>query len=374
MNVKKSKSSILIYTLLFISILLVLLEQFVLNTNLYSYFSVNAIDTQKARVLAIGGINLARVQLSMNEYEKKDEDKSTQKNAKPDPNKKGKEFLKNILPNLNRWQEFKLDEKIDGFDGKVKFCISCENGKININEVFDFKKQSFKPEMKPFFDGLSFGEKEAKGSAFARNLEKFFKERKKKLDDLSQLLDIEGISSLQFLYNPPMYDPPKGAEEAKRKNALMDIFTIYTKENKIEPWLFSDSLCGLLGFRRPQWNDSVKMKDIFEKSIEKFKLDLGKNWKDNWDVLRPIYEKRFDSLRVIEKILSPQFAPSVYTVISCGIVGRVEQKILAVLSVEKNAKNKVKSKANDKKKKSDSEKEIQPVPAEFVKILKIYWL
>jgi len=47
---------------------------------------------------------------------------------------------------------------------------------------------------------------------------------------------------------------------------------------------------------------------------------------------------------------------------------------LAVLSVEKNAKNKVKSKANDKKKKSDSEKEIQPVPAEFVKILKIYWL
>ena len=109
-------------------------------------------------------------------------------------------------------------------------------------------------------------------------------------------------------------------------------------------------------------------------SIEKFKLDLGKNWKDNWDVLRPIYEKRFDSLRVIEKILSPQFAPSVYTVISCGIVGRVEQKILAILSVEKNATNKVKAKSNDKKKKSDSEKEIQPVPAESVKILKIYWL
>ena len=368
MIIKKNNSSILIFTLLFMSILMVLVEQLVLNTNLHSYFSSNVINREKAKELALGGINLARAKLTANIYEiikKLKVDKKNTKNV-TDKNKEWQEFLKINLSHLNRWQVFKLDEKIDGFDGEVSICISCEEGKININEIFDFKKKKFKPEIAPWVENLVFTQG-GKKTAIFKELAGFFIKRKRKLDDLSELLEIEELPSMPFFYDPPMYDPPKYFEEP-RKNALLDIFTIWTKSDKIDPWLFSDSICGLLKLRRPEWNDSQTKKDSFEKSIEKFKVDLGRNWKENWDVLRPIYEKRFENLAGIQKILSQQFAPRVYSVISCGNVGKVKQKILAVLEAQNiNA-------ADFLKKDNKEEKESQKVPAEFIKILKIYWL
>ena len=49
-----------------------------------------------------------------------------------------------MLPIINRWQEFKLVKKTDGIDGVIRVCIMSENGKVNLNQIFDFKTKKFK--------------------------------------------------------------------------------------------------------------------------------------------------------------------------------------------------------------------------------------
>ena len=47
------------------------------------------------------------------------------------------------MPTLNRWQTFELTEEIDGLDGEIKLCITCEDGKLDLNQWYDFNKKKF---------------------------------------------------------------------------------------------------------------------------------------------------------------------------------------------------------------------------------------
>ena len=142
-------------------------------------------------------------------------------------------------------------------------------------------------------------------------------------------MSVSGFETLALFYNPPER-PLKKVSTPERLIALSDLFTIWTSTAAIEPWLLSDVTCLLWGLRRPQWNDDQKLKETFKKAISQFKKDLGTKWSENWNVLAPIYGKT-PNFNVIQKILSQQFDPTVYTVISSGKVHDVQQKLLAVL-------------------------------------------
>ena len=43
----------------------------------------------------------------------------------------------------NQWQEFNLTTEKDGLDAVIKICITCEEGKINLNRIFNKKKKEF---------------------------------------------------------------------------------------------------------------------------------------------------------------------------------------------------------------------------------------
>jgi hypothetical protein len=60
-----------------------------------------------------------------------------------------KQFLSELLPLLNQWQQFKLTKSADGIDGEIAIAITSEAGKINLNAIYDFTKRKFKGENEP---------------------------------------------------------------------------------------------------------------------------------------------------------------------------------------------------------------------------------
>lgn len=147
---------ILVLTLMILSMIVVLVTQLFQNSTIHFYFDRTMIEREKAKALAKGGIELAISQLTIPKpEEKKSNEKSDAAATKDSEEKKDPniELLKKILPALNRWQSFALKEDVDGLDGEIKLCITCEDGKIDINQWFDFNKKKFIGEGDTSLDG-----------------------------------------------------------------------------------------------------------------------------------------------------------------------------------------------------------------------------
>jgi len=369
---KNENGMVLIFTLLILSVITVLTQQLVRSVVVGAAFNQTMINREKAEMLAFGGINLAMHQLT----QKPDKDKKTDVPlSEEDKDRNFKQWLLTILSNLNRWQIFELKEELDGIDGQIKICISCEHGKINVNEAFDFEKQEFKKEYDFLLKGLEIKGKLPAGQVYNKIME-YFKTRKRKLDDISELLNIEEFAVLDIFYEPPKPSLPGKKSFSNTDVVLQDLFTIWTDDEKIEPLFLSDSLCSVLDLRRPRADDAEKLKDGFKKVIESFKKDWGKNWDENWKFLMPIYDKKLKFLKDINKILFQEFGPQVYSVLSCGRVGNVEQKLLAILKKkedqkgragEEETKEKTPSKAGEAEAKKSKD-------SKAFKVVKIYWL
>lgn len=364
---KKQNSYIFIFVLLVISFLTFTVTIFISKTNVYRLFSKTMLEEERAKLLALSGINLARVQLGMSYLP---EEKNEEKSVESAEQKKYKKLLNKILPVINRWQIFKLDENIDGIEGEIRICLVCEDGKINLNKSFDFKANKFKPDVEQVITSMkvSSGTTKIEGDKILKELTDFFKKKNGPIDDLSELLNIKSLEGVNFSYEPSEENISKDLKNSSDENrsiCLQDFFTVWSNSEKVEPWLFSSSLCVLFDARLPKFNDAKNMKEKFQKVVDKFKIDLGSNWGINWEIFLPIYEKRSASFEVLKKLLSQQFAPSVYTVISCGKVGNVKRKLLAVL---------VKQDVDDGNKDSSNQKKRKLNPAEYFKVVKVFWL
>jgi len=362
------KGSVLLFTLLILSLLTILTQQLVRNVLIGSNFTNRIVAMEKAQMLALGGVNLAISQLTKRVLTEKEERRLNEKDT---PEKAFQRFLLKVLPNLNRWQTFDLEEKFDGMRGQVKICITCENGKININEAFDFQKNEFKEKYKLLLQNLFIKGKLAEGEIL-KVLTEFFKTRKKKLDDVTELLEVPGLENVTDLfYKPPKMPESKKNAEPNSDICLQDLFTTWSADDKIELLFFSDSMDAVIGLRRPLANDAQKLKEKFKTLIEAFKKDWGADWEKNWTNLQPIYGPISPHVKSYKDILSKEFGPGVYSVLSCGTAEGVEQKLLAVIKeVEKDDKEQQKNKTPEQNKKEQEGKSSK----KYFKILRLYWL
>ena len=388
---KKNNASVLIFTLLIVSLMVLLTEQLLRSVRVGSNFIRTMVDRERAEMLALSGVEMAIFQL-LGKHEDEEEKKKRRAQESASAKKVGakgvkkelndeQEFLQRVLPHLNRWQLFDLTEQQDGIDGRIKFCISCEHGKININEIYDFKKQVFKKEYEALLKGLEIPGK-LKSGEILKHLEELLKKRKKKLDDISELSMLPGFETLDIFYKPPK--PPNVISEFKKESAVsnvnlavQDIFTIWTEKPEVDPLFFSDAFCAMLGLRRPRANDAQVLQEKFQTLIESFKKDWGKNWDQNWKFLQEIYDEKPKFLKNILGIFSKQFEPTVYSVLSCGKVGNVEQRLLVVIKKvdkeEEPEKEKGKAKQGAVKKQGDKGDKASKKQKTF-KIIRSYWL
>jgi len=362
----------LIVTMIMISLIASITVFIARKSTLFAPYAKIAIHQQKARQLALGGVQLAISKLaSITKPEKQTTtDQGQQRPQKMDDTYLAQQLLTHLVPIINQSQTIPLKKAFDGIDGKIEFCITSEHGKININQLYDFEKHRFIDEHeKATDDEKKKGARQLIKNVFeqvqkamgATNLfesfEKFIKQRQYKLNDVTELLAAPGFDIFK---NYLFYVPPtlmKDSEKAWRPIFLTDLFTLESGKKQIEPWLLSDSLRGGFGFSRVA-QESQEKKESTHKMIQEAlkKFSLSTDWKKDWDkMLAPSLKKEYGSLSPsITSHLSTKFESTIFSVVSYGTFANVTQRLYALLerSVQK-AKDDV---------------------VIHVKIKKIYWL
>jgi hypothetical protein len=336
---------IMIFTLLAVGAAMVVVTYIGHRSSYYLPYSKMVLEREKAKILALSGVQVAIAQLAQ-APEKKDQQKSANasSDAATDKHKAAakksspeKEFLIRILPTLNRWQDFELKEEIDGVDGKISICLMCEEGKINLNNIIDFKKNVFvggdKSAWKAIMQEICKAiERIVKGGDLFPAFEKIIKEAKFPFNDATELITRKEFNHFKDIL---FYQPPT----TKKQDTiyLTDIFTVWSSSDKLEPWLFSDSINGLLGLPRVEVDDIKKRKEQVESWIKNFKEKS--NWQQDWQtILMPVYGKELRTLpKNIDSMLSTTFDPKYFSVRVHAKVGAVTQMVYAILERNKSS-------------------------------------
>lgn len=369
-EIKKRPGYILFLTMSILAIVTLLVTQLFYVGTAYNIFVPLTYERESAKQLALSGISIATAQLLLQDEVLNP--KKSKKNAKDQKQPAGaeneskksvseeanhqKQRLKTLLLIQNQWQEFSLVTAKDGIDGTIKLCITCEDGKVNLNQLYNFNKKSF-------YSVASSMTTEAWCKLLFLRMKSWFKDQdietlmmniiKKQKQSYTSPFDLLGYSSLNFLSDSSIYTPDALMEKDDKNEQkirsvfLNDIFTTETKSFYIDPWILSSSLRALFGF---VIDKKIKQEDL---SLMLEKIDLNQiNWETTWDsTLKEFYGKEFKSLdKEFVSFLSTKFEPHTFSVVCYGKVGRVTQKLLAIL--------KLSTKGNE----------------EVVTVKKIYWL
>lgn len=325
---KTAHGYILMLTLMMMSLMMFLATYIVFKTSDYAPTVSAAQEKHKAWQLALSGIQCALAQLSTLP--------PASSSAQPSAEQQATALLTAVVPKLNQWQTYRLTKEREGVNGTLQFCISCEQGKLDINSMYDFTKHTFMgsaqaqaDSKKAFIYVFSRIKEHMGGEDLFKPFEKFLKERQYKLNDVTELLTIKEFALFKHhvWYEPSLQKNEKG----KQPLYLTDIFTVWSHKPTIQPWLLSDSISGVLGLQR----DTISQEQITE-SLKQFKIQAV--WQTDWDkLLKPLYQKE---LKVIApsmtSVLDPHFDATIFCVLSHAKVGRIAQKLLAI--VERNSK------------------------------------
>jgi hypothetical protein len=388
----KNRGFILVLTTAIIATSVLLISLVINRVNAYRRLSTLWVDVEKARMLALGGVHIAMGQLAQLEPEKEKESKEKKEGG--DKGKKDDEGkpVDILLQVLNHWQTFTFKEKKEGVEGECSLYVTSEQGKINLNKLYDFKEKKWTgskgpgqspaeqkgekeeekapgktgklPSGKMLADLLterlktSLEKSRKKPVSFGPVLEKFFKEHPAPLDDVSQLLTVKEIAGTQ----EHLFMVPDLAEPLAGGAWLTDLFTVAGAPGgqvELNPLLLSRTLHYITGLQLPS-------KAGLEKEGVKKLADLMKsssiNWESAWEpLLSTLFGKKYTALpESLRALFTPRFEATAFSVVSYGKVGSAVQKVCALIE-----KNKMDTETPD----AQEEKDKQPFS-----IKKLYWL
>lgn len=323
---------IMIFALLVIGICMTIAAYIGHRGSAHGPLMSSSVEREKAYFLALSGIEVGRAFLA-EPREKKQQKKEEEKDAASS----AKAFLQQILPRLNRWQHYELTDELDGIDGQIDLCLMCEEGKININRVYNFKKEQFRGSKekgwKDIFMSICQSIEKVNGmSELFPLFEKTFKERRSKYNDATELLLKKEFAPFKnhLFYEPPSQNTQQ-QKSKKRPLYLTDIFTVWSSSGKIEPWLLSDSLALILGLPPVTKDDEKKREESVQAWVKPFKEKS--NWQQDWKtILQPMYGKELQTLpKNIDSMLSDVFDPHFFSIRVHARVGKVVQRVYAIL-------------------------------------------
>jgi hypothetical protein len=368
---KKFPGYILVFSMLTLAGLTAMATYLVTRTAVYAPFVRTIIDREKAKLVALGGVQVAMAQLARTAMQDESQSQiqgqsqsstesqgsgaaaSTQASGQPEKAAGGafeeKFFLTHFLPVINRWQEYQLKEEIEGIDSTLRICLMCEEGKININQIYNYAQKQFYGKGQPAGDWEKILQELFKnieriqgGKDLFKAFESFLKKQEYKLIDVTQLLlipEFEVFRRHQF-YNPPslknksantgaheLGDNPEGGTHVY----LTDIFTVESGKKTVNPWVFSAGIAELLQLK----NISEQGKKELTEQVQELLKSLNKAivWKNDWTtLLKPIYQKELQSLpKGIESVFDTSTTPRIFSVISQARVGSTMQKLFVIL-------------------------------------------
>lgn len=326
---KRKPGYILIVSLTLICLFMFMVTYIVYRGSAFVPYAKIAINKQQALLLAQSGIEIGISQLVAPKVPPKKEEATNaeQQSKKKSKDEQIKDALGVMLPHLNRWQEFKLTEQTEGIDATIKICIMSEQGKIDLNAFYNFDKHQFrdaqdgKKTMQEVFTLLD-KMQDTKGTFDA--YEKFVKSREYALNDATELLLVKEFAKFG---DAQFYDPSGGS----KKVYLTDLFTVWTGQRTINPWMLSRSCAALMGIDLDPGTDMAQYKKKVAQSLKQFKLN--NQWQSDWDkTLKPLYGKEYKSIpKSLQPLLSSSFEAEVFSILSYATVDQVTQRVLAVV-------------------------------------------
>lgn len=338
---------IMIVTLMIIAVSVVLVTYLTHKSRVYFPYAHMVVDRYRARALAFGGIQIAMSQLALATNPKQEQKSSAQQaqkktEATSPQDATAKELIRALLPIKNRWQTITLKKERDGIDAQLKLCVVCEDGKININKIYDFTAHKFVGEgdvqrdykkiMQELFTRI---EKKLHAKDLFAGFEKFLKDRQYMVNDATELWLIKSFKEA-FKKDRVFYQPPLSGTSAQKKEQrtvyLTDIFTVWSTKEQLQPWLFSGSLCALFDLK--QTESSEMSKERIAEVVKNFKRVA--QWPADWkQQLKPLYDKDSNALPVhFMPLLNPIFEPTTFSVLSCASVGKITQTLLAIIELK----------------------------------------
>lgn len=356
MSVKQS-GFVLILSMSVIALCVVMTSIVINRVNAYRRMSRLAVDTQRARMLALSGIDIAMSQLRVFVSTKKSEEQKTTSEKKPEAqtgdsgstgkkedekNDDTKETAEFLIKKLGRSQKFEPTESTDGFDGELIVRIDSEEGKINLNKLYDFEKKRFVSrnpveqaggqtavfDEKKFFafvsEKLRTVFKLSKEINIGALLGRFFETRGEPLDDVTQLVLIPEFA--------PFADKLFVDPEQDNAPALTDLFTVST-DTQVTPLLFSRTVQMLADLRQV---DDKGEKKISADALAKIIGAGSITWQNVWSpTLSMFYAKEYGAIAPeMKSLFETRFEPTVFSVVSYGKTGSATYKIRAI--IEKN--------------------------------------
>ncbi len=315
------------------------------------------IQRTKAQVLALGGVQLAISKLT------------GMVNA-PTKSKPNVDFLTRVLPALNRWEKVVLTEQQDGIDGEIRICLSCEDGKINLNQIKDLdaklkekrtqagQKSGLENAKDRLFESaksqandsqapnvtpqdkylerilikimnrltqLTKGELESDKAASA--IRNFLEQR-----DLIDVTELLTLGELAYFRRHVFYEPLlDDHSDQMRPVYLTDLFTTWSDSPYLQPWLLSDSVTALFGFPRAMGNDIMKRERNIQEWVRLFKENA--QWATDWNAsLGLVYGVDVQSLpKEALEMFDPKFQAQTFSVMVWATVSGVTQKLYAIL-------------------------------------------
>jgi hypothetical protein len=354
---KQNAGFILIFSLLMLATITAIVTYVYVRGSVYVPMIRTMIDREKAKMVALGGVQVAMAQL-VRPYKEEEIKKEGKPVAGEQGLKEEKFFLTNFLPTMNRWQEYELKEEMDGIDSQLRICLMSEEGKININQIYDYEKKQFRGKgqqtgdwEKILQDLFKQVERIQGGKDLLKALETFLKKREYTVHDVTELLHIKEfeIFRSQQRYAPP---EPKKSENKDQKERvyLTDIFTVDSGKRTVNPFFFSDSLSALLSLPRAGYGDNKERVARIQEGLQKLKQPIV--WKNDWSsLLKPIYQKELQSLpKDIESVFDTSTTPRIFSVISQARVASTMQQLFVILErTKKMSKGKASYVVNIKK-------------------------
>ncbi|MCL4361676.1 hypothetical protein M1446_04970 [Candidatus Dependentiae bacterium] len=306
----KKNGYVLILALIILSLCTAIITSVLNRSVSHRNFAKIFNERERTKLLALSGIEIAINQIT---FKKEEEEK------KPNPNA----LLINLLPIINTWQTFNFEQE-QGLEGKLQLYIACEQGKIDIGQLYDFAKKQYKQnptDAKKLLQFLDEQLKKITQKSFFETFDKFIKNTKKPLFEITELAEIEGFKDL---YNNLFFSP-----EQDQSIKLYDLFTVDNGNFGMNPWMLSNSLLNVLG-RKNKPTDTAKNELVEKLKTVKLSGDLTKDWNQ---YLLPLHGIDWNTVNSdFKKIMNLNILPKTFSVFCIATIGSVSQKIFAILA------------------------------------------
>jgi hypothetical protein len=285
-------------------------------------FTHISLDREKARALALSGIEIAKSELET----PFDREKVQQKKYRET------DRFAQILFLINRWHEFVFDDDRDGFDGTVRLYISDESSKIPINALYntDAKKENVlrKDNTIDAPQLLSLSKKLLPQRMKEVNITEAFTQLLKtyrgSVDDISQLFMQEKMRQFApFLFM-------EKSENTSSEFSLHDLFTATGDTFALDPRFLTQSFKRMLGMKllpqkEPERRELIR--NIYE-SIAQQAPD-AQAWDANF---ASFYGKKYQDIPDnITKLFTKESGRTLFSVVSYGTIGGITQRLFAII-------------------------------------------